>query len=70
MHKGKLKEGTSKMILNRLRVVVHHVGEDNLGFKASEMGTQPLHDPIWCCHGDVPCQRSSVHNHAYWSLVQ
>jgi hypothetical protein len=70
MHKGKLKEGTSKMILNRLRAVVCHVGEDNLGFKGSEMGTQPLHDPIWCCHGDVPRQHSSVHNHAYRLLVQ
>jgi hypothetical protein len=42
MHKGKLKEGTSKMILNCLRAVVHHVGEDNLGLKVSEMGTHSI----------------------------
>jgi hypothetical protein len=42
MHKGKLKEGTSKMILNHLRAMVHHIGKDNLGFKASEMGTHSI----------------------------
>jgi hypothetical protein len=41
MHKGKLKDGTSKMILNHLRVK-NHVGEDNLGFKVSEMGTHSI----------------------------
>jgi hypothetical protein len=42
MHRGKLSEVSSKMMLNHLRAVVIHVGEDNLGFKASEMGTHSI----------------------------
>jgi hypothetical protein len=42
MHRGKLSEVSSKMMLTHLRAVVIHVGEDNLGFKASEMGTHSI----------------------------
>jgi hypothetical protein len=42
MHRGKLSEVSSKMMLNCLRAVVIHVGEDNLGFKVSEMGTHSI----------------------------
>lgn len=42
MEDGKLKEVTSKMILDRLRAVARHIGEDELGFKAKEIGTHSL----------------------------
>jgi hypothetical protein len=42
MHRGKLSEVSSKMMLNRVRAVVIHVGEDNLIFKASEMRTHSI----------------------------
>jgi hypothetical protein len=46
MHRGKLSEVSSKMMLNHVRVVVIHVGEDNLGFKASEMGTHSIRSGV------------------------
>jgi hypothetical protein len=42
MHQGKLSKVSSKMMLNSLRVVVIHIGEDNLGFKTSKMGTHSI----------------------------
>jgi hypothetical protein len=40
--RGELKEITSKMILQRLRAVVSHIGEAELGFKTHEIGTHSI----------------------------
>jgi hypothetical protein len=37
--KGKLKQVTSKMLLDHLHAVVCFIGEDVLGYKASKIGT-------------------------------
>jgi hypothetical protein len=42
MHRGRLCEVSSKMMLTGLCAVVTHVGKDNLGFKACEMGTHSI----------------------------
>jgi hypothetical protein len=40
--RGELKEITSKMILQRLRALVSHIGEAELGFKTHEIGTHSI----------------------------
>jgi hypothetical protein len=42
MANGQLKDITSKMILDCLRAVVHHIGEATLGFKVMEIGTHSI----------------------------
>lgn len=42
LKQGKLCQVTSKMILDRMRAVVRTIGETNLGYKATEIGTHSL----------------------------
>jgi hypothetical protein len=67
--KGKLKQVTSKMLLDHLHAVVCFIGEDVLGYKASKIGTYSLHQ-VRSCNGNVLVRNTSVHHHVDWKMVK